>query len=95
MTSDDEQVKNGNRQNAQMSWFLALAHEIAHNVTDLHNSDHEFWFSAICEARLVAFSQLLRPANTWLRYVPWLSFILIILFAYLVKRIAPVTSILH
>lgn len=91
----DEQVKNGNRQNAQMSWFLALAHEIAHNVTDLHNSDHEFWFSAICEARLVAFSQLLRPANTWLRYVPWLSFILIMLFAYLVKRIAPVTSVLH
>ncbi|KAI6111932.1 hypothetical protein EV401DRAFT_239921 [Pisolithus croceorrhizus] len=43
--------------------FLALAHEIAHNLTDQHNSDHEFWFSAICEAHLVAFSQFLQPAN--------------------------------
>ncbi|KAI6094607.1 hypothetical protein EDD16DRAFT_817673 [Pisolithus croceorrhizus] len=60
----DEQVKTGNRQNARMSWFLALAHEIAHNLTDQHNSDHEFWFSAICEAHLVAFSQFLQPANT-------------------------------
>ncbi|KAI6154411.1 hypothetical protein EDD17DRAFT_1631623 [Pisolithus thermaeus] len=59
----DEQVKTGNRQNARMSWFLALAHEIAHNLTDQHNSDHEFWFSAICEAHLVAFSQFLQPAN--------------------------------
>ncbi|KAF9219018.1 hypothetical protein BS17DRAFT_468537 [Gyrodon lividus] len=83
----DEQVKSGNRQNARMSWFLAVAHEIAHNVTDLHNSDHEFWFSAICEAHLVAFSQLLRPAtNTWLRYI-------VILFAYLAIRIATVTNI--
>ncbi|KIJ65877.1 hypothetical protein HYDPIDRAFT_151535 [Hydnomerulius pinastri MD-312] len=94
----DEQVKSGNRQDARMSWFLALAHEIAHNLTDLHNSDHEFWFSAICEAHLVAFSQLLRPANTaqWLRYELWLRPILVviaILFAYLAGRIAPVTII--
>ncbi|KIJ08708.1 hypothetical protein PAXINDRAFT_182233 [Paxillus involutus ATCC 200175] len=90
----DEQVKSGNRQNARMSWFLALAHEIAHNLTDLHNSDHEFWFSAICEAHLIAFSQLLRPANTWLRYVSWLkSIVIVILLAYLVRRIAPMTNI--
>ncbi|KAF8131205.1 hypothetical protein EV363DRAFT_1584042 [Boletus edulis] len=85
----DEQVKSGDRQNAQMWWFLTLAHEIAHNLTELHNSDHEFWFSAICEAHLAAFSQLLRPANnTWLHYVPWLMhMVVIIFFAYLAKHI--------
>ncbi|KAI6027972.1 hypothetical protein PISMIDRAFT_91498 [Pisolithus microcarpus 441] len=75
----DEQVKNGNQQNAQMSWFLALAHEIAHNLTDQHNSDHEFWFSAICEAHLIAFSRLLRPANTWFRNVLWLALIVLVI----------------
>ncbi|KAI9454957.1 hypothetical protein HD554DRAFT_2149343 [Boletus coccyginus] len=90
----DEQVKSGNRQNARMSWFLALAHEIAHNLTDLHDSDHEFWFSAICEAHLIAFSQLLRPGNTWPRYVLWLRLVpVIVLFAYLANRIAPVANI--
>lgn len=66
----DDQVKGGNRQNAQIAWFLALAHEIAHNLTDLHDSEHEFWFSAICEAHLPAFSRLLRsPTKTWLHFV--------------------------
>ncbi|KAI6017290.1 hypothetical protein BKA83DRAFT_30366 [Pisolithus microcarpus] len=84
----DEQVEGGSRQNAQMTWFLALAHEIAHNLTDLHNSDHEFWFSAICEAHLVGFSQLLRPTNTWLRYILWLGLIvLIVLSAFLTKHV--------
>ncbi|KAI6144665.1 hypothetical protein BKA82DRAFT_15653 [Pisolithus tinctorius] len=88
----DEQVKTGNRQNARMSWFLTLAHEIAHNLTSRHNSTHEFWVSAICEAHLVPFSQLLRPANTWPRYVLWLSFVVIVvLFSYL----APMINILH
>lgn len=66
----DDQVKSGNRQNAQMAWFLALAHEVAHNLTELHDSEHEFWFSAICEAHLPAFSRLLRPpTKTWLHFV--------------------------
>ncbi|KAI6097053.1 hypothetical protein F5141DRAFT_481577 [Pisolithus sp. B1] len=65
----DDQVKSGNRQNARMAWFLALAHEIAHNLTALHDSEHEFWFSAICEAHFPALSRLLRPSKTWLRYV--------------------------
>ncbi|KAI6101844.1 hypothetical protein F5141DRAFT_272169 [Pisolithus sp. B1] len=75
----DEQVKNGDQQNARMSWFLVLAHEIAHNLTDQHDSDHEFWFSAICEAHLVAFSWLLRPANTWFQYVPWLALVVLVI----------------
>ena len=40
--------------------FLALAHELAHNLIKQHNSEHEFWFAAICEAHLSAFSRLLR-----------------------------------
>lgn len=43
------------------SRFLALAHELAHNLIKQHNSEHEFWFSAICEAHIIAFSRLLRP----------------------------------
>lgn len=74
--------------------FLALAHEIAHNLTDLHDSDHEFWFSAICEAHLAAFMQLLRPTNTWLRSILWLrGMVFVILLAYLTKRIALVINI--
>ncbi|KAI6008466.1 hypothetical protein EDC04DRAFT_3146424 [Pisolithus marmoratus] len=92
-TWHNEQVKSGNRRNAEMSWFLALAHEIAHNLTDLHNSDHEFWFSAICEAHLIALSKLLQPpAGTWLGSVLWLVLtITVILLAYIIKRVAPVT----
>ncbi|KIJ65764.1 hypothetical protein HYDPIDRAFT_186930 [Hydnomerulius pinastri MD-312] len=48
----DEDVKNGNLQRAQLSWFFALAHEIAHNLIPSHDSAHEFWFSAICEAHI-------------------------------------------
>ena len=35
--------------------FFALAHEIAHNLIPSHDSAHEFWFSAICEARISDF----------------------------------------
>ena len=41
--------------------FLTLAHEIAHNLIESHDSEHEFWFSAICETYMDAFSQLLGP----------------------------------
>ena len=40
--------------------FFALAHELAHNLIKQHNSEHEFWFAAICEAHVSAFSQLLK-----------------------------------
>ncbi|KAF8553535.1 hypothetical protein OG21DRAFT_1485363 [Imleria badia] len=43
--------------------FFALAHELAHNLVMEHNSDHEFWFSAICEEHFAALSQLLRFGN--------------------------------
>lgn len=38
--------------------FFTLAHEIAHNLIEPHNSEHEFYFSAICEAHMLALSRL-------------------------------------
>ncbi|KAG6820876.1 hypothetical protein H0H93_010220 [Arthromyces matolae] len=32
--------------------FFTLAHEIAHNLVHPHNSEHEFYFSAICEKHI-------------------------------------------
>lgn len=43
--------------------FFALAHELAHNLIKEHNAEHEFWFSAICEAHVVALSQLVANAQ--------------------------------
>ncbi|KAG6379359.1 hypothetical protein JVT61DRAFT_11822 [Boletus reticuloceps] len=34
------------------SRFFTLAHELAHNLIKEHNSEHEFWFAAICEAHV-------------------------------------------
>jgi len=51
----DEDVKNGHLRGALLSWFFVLAHEIAHNLIPSHDSAHEFWFSAICEARISDF----------------------------------------
>jgi len=56
----DQGVQKGDSQQAQISWFFALAHELAHNLIKQHNSEHEFWFAAICEAHVFAFSQLLK-----------------------------------
>ncbi|KIJ62083.1 hypothetical protein HYDPIDRAFT_176650 [Hydnomerulius pinastri MD-312] len=58
----DKDVKNGEHSQAQISWFFTLAHEIAHNLIEPHNSEHEFYFSAICEAHIAEFSQLLGPS---------------------------------
>ena len=41
--------------------FFTLAHEIAHNLVKEHNSEHEFWFSAICEAHISRLVEILRP----------------------------------
>ncbi|KAI9455535.1 hypothetical protein HD554DRAFT_273220 [Boletus coccyginus] len=56
-----QDVKNGNLRRALSSWFLTVAHEIAHNLVARHDSEHEFWFSAICEAHVDAFMRLLGP----------------------------------
>ncbi|PBK91347.1 hypothetical protein ARMGADRAFT_1013798 [Armillaria gallica] len=49
----DEQVKRGDINPAIVSWYFTLAHEIAHNLVQPHNSEHEFYLSAICEKHLM------------------------------------------
>jgi len=55
----DRDVQRGDNTKAMISWYFTLAHEIAHNLVHPHNSEHEFYFSAICEAYLVPLSKLL------------------------------------
>ena len=47
-----------------VSRFLAIAHEIAHNIVTEHNSDHEFWFSVICEKHVAALSKIQRSETS-------------------------------
>ena len=35
-----------------------MAHEIAHNLVQLHTSEHEFYFSSICQKYLPGLTQL-------------------------------------
>ncbi|KAK0195282.1 hypothetical protein F5146DRAFT_1100835 [Armillaria mellea] len=49
----DEQVRKGDINPAIVSWYFTLAHEIAHNLVQPHNSEHEFYLSAICERHLM------------------------------------------
>ncbi|KAK0455114.1 hypothetical protein EV421DRAFT_1887456 [Armillaria borealis] len=49
----DEQVRRGDINPAIVSWYFTLAHEIAHNLVQPHNSEHEFYLSAICEKHLM------------------------------------------
>ncbi|KAF8070283.1 hypothetical protein FPV67DRAFT_1486835 [Lyophyllum atratum] len=44
---------------AYISWYFTLAHEIAHNLVQPHNSEHEFYFSAICEKHIMNLGGLL------------------------------------
>ena len=39
--------------------YFTLAHEIAHNLVQPHNSEHEFYFSSICEKFLPALTELI------------------------------------
>lgn len=55
----DQDVKNGDINQAYISWYFTLAHEIAHNLVQPHNSEHEFYFSALCEAHIEKFTGLL------------------------------------
>jgi hypothetical protein len=52
-------VLNGNPNTAVISWYFTLAHEIAHNLVQPHNSEHEFYFSAICEKYIMGLGQIL------------------------------------
>ncbi|KAL5514880.1 hypothetical protein ACEPAG_2196 [Sanghuangporus baumii] len=60
----DHDVQNGDLSKAFISWFFTLAHEIAHNLVQPHNSEHEFYFSSICEAHVVHLGRLLSGTST-------------------------------
>ncbi|KAJ4468229.1 hypothetical protein J3R30DRAFT_3830515 [Lentinula aciculospora] len=49
----DSGVASGHLSTALVSWYFTLAHEIAHNLVQPHNSEHEFYFSAICEKHIL------------------------------------------
>ncbi|KAG8964408.1 hypothetical protein FRC03_001809 [Tulasnella sp. 419] len=51
----DMDVSEGRSEKALISWYFILAHEIAHNLVQLHNAKHELYFSAICEKYLLEF----------------------------------------
>ncbi|KII91548.1 hypothetical protein PLICRDRAFT_512049 [Plicaturopsis crispa FD-325 SS-3] len=55
----DNDVRNGDSTQALISWYFTLAHEIAHNLVQPHNSEHEFYMSAICQEYIVPFGRLL------------------------------------
>ncbi|KAJ7594698.1 hypothetical protein C8J56DRAFT_927422 [Mycena floridula] len=55
----NDEVARGNTGPALISWYFTLAHEIAHNLVQPHNSEHEFYFSAICEKHVVALGKAL------------------------------------
>ncbi|KAI0670652.1 hypothetical protein C8Q78DRAFT_1037269 [Trametes maxima] len=55
----DGEVRESKLTDAYISWYFTLAHEIAHNLVKAHNSEHEFYFSSICEQYLPAFMKLI------------------------------------
>ncbi|KAK0461397.1 uncharacterized protein EV420DRAFT_1669612 [Desarmillaria tabescens] len=58
----DEQVRKGDMNPAIISWYFTLAHEIAHNLVQPHNSEHEFYLSAICERHLLELGNIVFKA---------------------------------
>ncbi|KAF9484470.1 hypothetical protein BDN70DRAFT_910674 [Pholiota conissans] len=60
----DIDVQANKLQEAYISWYFTIAHEIAHNLVQPHNSEHEFYFSAICERFLVQLAQLIGSSTS-------------------------------
>lgn len=58
---DDQDASQGNSNAALVSWYFTIAHEIAHNLVQPHNSEHEFYFSAISEHHLMSLRKVLQP----------------------------------
>lgn len=59
----DEEVRQGQYTNALISTYHSLAHELAHNLVAQHDSEHEFWFSSICEQYFVPFAAIVAQAS--------------------------------
>ncbi|CAA7259259.1 unnamed protein product [Cyclocybe aegerita] len=61
----DSDVLSGNLEPAYISWYFTIAHEIAHNLVHPHNSEHEFYFSAISERFLTKLIHILGGRKTF------------------------------
>jgi len=59
----DAEVSSGSLTNAYISWFFTLAHEIAHNLVQPHNAEHEFYFSSLCEGHMEGLIEVLQTTN--------------------------------
>jgi len=59
----DRDVQANRMDDALISWFFSLAHEFAHNLVQPHNSEHEFYVSAIAEQHFVKMAALLESAR--------------------------------
>lgn len=57
---NDTSVVRGQTQDALISWYFTLVHELAHNMESGHNASHEFFLSSIAEEYLIAFGKLLK-----------------------------------
>ncbi|PFH51991.1 hypothetical protein AMATHDRAFT_57645 [Amanita thiersii Skay4041] len=55
----DPDVVAGRTTDAYISWYFTLAHEIAHNVVQDHNAEHEFFFSATCQKFITPLCRLI------------------------------------
>ncbi|KAG8940571.1 hypothetical protein FRC03_005367 [Tulasnella sp. 419] len=56
----DEDVRKGKTENALISWYHTLAHQLAHDYIRYHNREHEFYFLAICEQHFLEFVKVLK-----------------------------------
>jgi len=59
----DDKVRNGLLGEAIISVYHSLAHELAHNLVSDHNSQHEYWVSAISEQYFLRLAGLLKSVG--------------------------------
>ncbi|KAF8629109.1 hypothetical protein AX17_005695 [Amanita inopinata Kibby_2008] len=57
-TWHDMDVGVGKKADAYAFWYFTFAHEIAHNLVQEHNAEHEFYFAATSQKYIVKLSQL-------------------------------------
>lgn len=60
----DSLVLVGNKNDALISTFHTLAHEIAHNLVGPHNSEHEYYFSSLLETHFAKMAFLLSSSSS-------------------------------
>jgi hypothetical protein len=54
----DQDVEAGNKIDAYAFWYFTFAHEIAHNLVQDHNAEHEFYFSATSQKYIIKLFKL-------------------------------------